>query len=567
MLDSADVLRKAWLVPLARAVTARGAELEAVLTTTWTARSDALTVEGWRVIKVMIAIGTAAVVLSLLLGSWLARTIGGPLTHLAATARTLATGDLDVTVRRDADDETGQLADAFTALIAAQRESAAAADRLAAGDMTTEVAVRSEKDVVGQANRELRRTLAALVAEVRRLAQAGAAGDLATRADATAFRGAYGEVVAGANALLDAMAAPVGEARTVLADVAARDLTVRMRGRYAGDFAVMADAINTAMTNLEEAMGEVRASAEQVASAGTQIAGGSQSLAAGASQQAASLEEVTASLQEIASVIKRSADNAGEARTLADAARDGAGAGEERMTQLAEAVRNIKASSDATARIVRTIDEIAFQTNLLALNAAVEAARAGDAGRGFAVVAEEVRALALRSAEAARQTAQLIEQGATAADHGVALNAEVSASLAAITGQVQRVAAVVGEISEATQQQAGAMSQVNAAIGEVNGVTQQVAANAEESASAAEELSGQAATMNAIIGRFRLAGDTGGTAGTAPVTSFGVPRHDRAAQPRPRPARAARPAPAATRTVPADDWGMDADDATVLSGF
>jgi methyl-accepting chemotaxis protein len=332
------------------------------------------------------------------------------------------------------------------------------------------------------------------------------------RGDAARFAGAYRDLVEGFNATLDAMATPIAEASSVLGRVADRDLSARMTGSYAGDFATIQRALNAAAENLDGALGEVQTAAEQVSSAGSQIASGSQALASGASEQAASLEEVAASLQEMAAMARTSAENAQQARALTEQTRASATTGAERMTRLSEAVREIRQSSEQTAKIIKTIDEIAFQTNLLALNAAVEAARAGDAGRGFAVVAEEVRALALRSAEAARSTSDLIEQGVQAAARGVALNGDVMASLQEINAQVDRVTAVVAEISAASDQQADGVAQVNAAVEQMNGVTQQVAANAEESASAAEELASQAATMNGIVAQFQLSVGNGGRA-------------------------------------------------------
>jgi methyl-accepting chemotaxis protein len=237
----------------------------------------------------------------------------------------------------------------------------------------------------------------------------------------------------------------------------------------------------------------------------------------------------------------QSAGNAKEARSLSEAAQAGAGAGVQNVERLRDAMGRIKASSDQTARILKTIDEIAFQTNLLALNAAVEAARAGDAGRGFAVVAEEVRALALRAAEASKQTAALVEDAVRNADAGVEINEVVHRSLVEIDGQTRRVNAVVAEIAAASEQQAEGVRQVNAAFEQMNAVTQQVAANAEESASAAEELDGQARMLNQLVGGFAL--DHRGQAA--------APRAPRpAARPAVRPARTNR---VAAQLVPLDD--------------
>jgi methyl-accepting chemotaxis protein len=225
------------------------------------------------------------------------------------------------------------------------------------------------------------------------------------------------------------------------------------------------------------------------------------------------------------------------------------------MNRLSESIKRIKASSDSTARIVKSIDEIAFQTNLLALNAAVEAARAGEAGKGFAVVAEEVRNLARRSAEAARSTAGLIEEGVKNADAGVLLNQEVIENLDEIRSQVGQVSGMMAEIAEASRQQRQEVQQVNNSLQQMNELTQQVAANAEESASAAEELSGQANEMQGMIDLFRL-GDVAAAAGRLPA----APRRQAAPASAPRqkaPAQAGKPAggpkPASGPFIPLDD--------------
>ena len=254
-------------------------------------------------------------------------------------------------------------------------------------------------------------------------------------------------------------------------------------------------------------MGRVRSSADQVAAAGVQITAGSQTLSEGASEQASSLEEVAASLQELTAMSRQSAANAREAHQLAAGAQQAAVDGQARMERLTEAVTRIKQSSDATAKILKAIDEIAFQTNLLALNAAVEAARAGDAGRGFAVVAEEVRALALRSAEAARSTAGLLEEIVRSANDGVEVNADAVRQLATIAGQAERVGAVMAEINAATDQQASGSEQINAAVEQMNLLTQRVAASAEESAASAVVLDSEARSLAALVAEFELDGE------------------------------------------------------------
>jgi len=246
-------------------------------------------------------------------------------------------------------------------------------------------------------------------------------------------------------------------------------------------------------------IGELREGADQVASASTQVSAASQSLAQGATEQAAGLEETSSSLEEMSSMTKQNADNATQANTLAAEAKKAASNGSEAMTRMDGAIKDIQKSSDETAKIIKVIDEIAFQTNLLALNAAVEAARAGEAGKGFAVVAEEVRNLAMRSAEAAKNTSNLIEQSVNNSRNGVQICGEVKAALDEIVGAIAKTTDLVGEIAAASKEQAQGVDQINTAVSQMDKVTQQNAANAEESASASEELNAQAESMNQVV--------------------------------------------------------------------
>ncbi len=235
----------------------------------------------------------------------------------------------------------------------------------------------------------------------------------------------------------------------------------------------------------------LRAGSQETRNAAGQIAGGSQSLAQGASEQAASLEETSSSLEEMSSMTRRNADSAREAARLAGESQKATEEGDAAVGRMSKAITEIRTSADETAKIIKTIDEIAFQTNLLALNAAVEAARAGEAGKGFAVVAEEVRTLAMRSAEAAKETSRMIAEGVDASRNGESIAIEVSKALTAITESGSKVNGLIEEISAASQEQAQGIEQVSRAVQQMDQVTQQNAANAEESASAGEELSAQ----------------------------------------------------------------------------
>ena len=304
---------------------------------------------------------------------------------------------------------------------------------------------------------------------------------------------------------------------------------------------------------------ELRENSEQVVSAAGQVSTASQSLSQGSTEQAASLEETSASMEEMASMTRKNAENASEAAALVHDVASQVDNSNTALTAMVSSMAAITESSNKVARIIKTIDEIAFQTNILALNAAVEAARAGEAGMGFAVVADEVRNLAQRSAQAAKDTAGLIEESIARSNEGATKVEQVSASISAITLSVQQVQGIVQDVREASRQQTHGIDQVSQAIQQMEKVTQTTAATAEESAAASEELNAQAeASMSVVRELEAMVGGSG-----TPVARTAA----RAARPRPaaqvvRMAQkpAAKPAfvrPSAEDVIPLGDTGTD----------
>jgi len=259
---------------------------------------------------------------------------------------------------------------------------------------------------------------------------------------------------------------------------------------------VLSSAITRRLTGI---IHDMNGAAACVNEASEQIAGSSQTLAQNTNTQAANLEETSASVEEITSMVQKSAESSRHANDISVQLAQAIGKSQEAMAEMGTAIDRIKKSSDQTAKIIKTINEIAFQTNLLALNAAVEAARAGEAGKGFAVVAEEVRNLAQRSAQAAENTAQLIDESRGNAEQGVAVSSQVKALLADVVEGVSRVTTLIGDVSSANSQQVTGIEQINTGLSRLEKVTQGTAADAEETAAASEALASQASQLTGIV--------------------------------------------------------------------
>ncbi len=337
------------------------------------------------------------------------------------------------------------------------------------------------------------------------LLDAALEGTLSVRVDSAKYRGYNAEFIGKMNRLLETIAKPVEEAAMTLEKLSGRDLTARMHGEYQGDFNRIRDGVNKTAQALHDALGQVARATEQVTTASSGIASSAQAVASGASESASSLEETSASLESMTAMVKRSSDNAQQARSLVHIAKGKADAGKAKTKQMNETMEKIRAASESTSQIIKEVNEIAFQTNLLALNAAVEAARAGEAGRGFAVVAQEVRALALRSKSAAQKTEALIEEAVKQAGVGNAMAHEVAEALTDISTSIAKASDLVTEIAASAREQAQAIEEVNVGVAQVDKVTQENAASSEEASAAAAGLSNRAEELASLLGRFKLA--------------------------------------------------------------
>ncbi|WMJ23933.1 methyl-accepting chemotaxis protein [Paludicola sp. MB14-C6] len=296
----------------------------------------------------------------------------------------------------------------------------------------------------------------------------------------------------------------IGEISIVLSAIGNGDLTVQSEIEYKGDFIAIKEALDNIVVSLQTTLLGISQAADQVNSGATQVAGGSQALSQGATEQASAIEELSAVISEIAVRIKKNAENAKQATTIADEAGNGIITSNNEMKQMVTAMDDINKASIKISKIIKTIDDIAFQTNILALNAAVEAARAGAAGKGFAVVAEEVRNLASKSAEAANQTSALIESSVLAVKNGTKIANNTAKSLSEVVEKTKKAIDLMDDISTESNEQATAVNQVTSGVDQIAAVVQTNSATAEQSAAASEELSSQSELLHELINRFKV---------------------------------------------------------------
>ncbi len=337
------------------------------------------------------------------------------------------------------------------------------------------------------------------------LIEAAARGSLEERFDTADQQGFVRKVGDRINTLLNAVAQPLAEVRKVTEAIAEGRLTTQVNSEYEGDFGALATSLNRSIGNLQHLVGQITHASSEIGRAASEISAGNSNLSSRTQEQAAAIEETAATVEQLTSTVKQNAENARHADQLASSARDVASAGGKVVTQAVEAMSEINRSSKRIADIISVIDEIAFQTNLLALNAAVEAARAGDQGRGFAVVATEVRNLAQRSANAAREIKTLIKDSLDKVEDGTKLVDRSGTTLEEIVTGVKKVSDIVAEIAAASDEQASGIDQVNQAISQMDDATQQNAALVEEAAAAAVAMDEQTKSLQRLVATFEVA--------------------------------------------------------------
>ena len=297
----------------------------------------------------------------------------------------------------------------------------------------------------------------------------------------------------------------IADIATVLKGISNKDLTVKTRAEYHGDFVSIRDSLQGITVAMNDTMSQVREAAAQVDAGSTQVSNGAQALAQGTTEQASSVEELSATAQEISDKINNTADRADLAKKQTLAAKDSLDRSSSKMQELVKAMNQIQSTSGQIQGIIKTIDDIAFQTNILALNAAVEAARAGTAGKGFAVVADEVRSLAGKSAEASQSTQELIRASIEAVEKGNVLVEDTAKDMEETAANASLVMESIVEIAQDAIQEADAVKNITKGLEQISSVVQTNAATAEESAASSEELSGQASILESLMTQFKLA--------------------------------------------------------------
>lgn len=357
------------------------------------------------------------------------------------------------------------------------------------------------------------------VEKMKKAALAVAKGELDTKVDYKS-KDEIGELGEAIEYLTSSLKNYINIITRTLSEMESGNLVLEIEEEFEGDFAPIKVSLVRIIDSINDVMSQINQSSEEVSSGAEQVAGGAQALSQGTTEQASSIEELAATINEISSQVRNNAENAAEVNKLVHTTEKEVDTCNTKMGEMVEAMDRINVSASQVGKIIKTIEDIAFQTNLLALNAAVEAARAGSAGKGFAVVADEVRNLASKSAEAAKNTTELIGQALSAIDEGTEIVDSTQKALMEVVASSLKISSGVGKISEASSEQASAVNQITMGIEQISSVVQTNSATAEESAAASEELSGQSTLLRGLVERFTIKPGSGMVSNTIPDTKI-----------------------------------------------
>ncbi len=363
-----------------------------------------------------------------------------------------------------------------------------------------------EKAAITEAIDRVKRQLLGINGEIKSLVDAAACGEFGVRGQEEKYQHTFREMIAGLNKLMQTCQTGLDEVSVVMGRVAQGDLTARMQGSYQGAFERIKQDTNATVEQLTTIVGDIRQATDTINTGAREIAMGNADLSQRTEQQSSSLQQTASSMEELTATVKQNADNARQANQLADSASQIAAKGGAVVGQVVGTMEAISASSKKIVDIISVIDGIAFQTNILALNAAVEAARAGEQGRGFAVVATEVRNLAQRSANAAREIKGLIGDSVEKVGTGSKQVADAGSTMEDVVRSVKRVTDIMAEIAAASVQQSAGIEQVNQAVAQMDKSTQQNAALVEQASAAAQSMEEQAGSLSRTVSVFQLPG-------------------------------------------------------------